>query len=496
MAPKAKADAKAKAKARADPKAKAKAKAEPKAKARAEGKAKASAKRAPEAPVEAPAPKKRASVGGKAVAAPAPAAGGKKAGGRAVDSRVPNAPNCSVVDDYAVKLNQTNVDGNNNKFYIIQVLQGEGKFYAWNRWGRVGEDGQNKLMPCSTKEQAIKEFEKKFKEKTKNNWADRDNFKSHTGSYTLVETEDSAGGAEDQAPMGKLTEAQINKGQDVLGKIEKELQKGGDSSILATLSSQFYSLIPTNFGRTKPVPINNQELLDKKVELLKFYLRMGFEEVEAEEDTGRTPISGVMAQPCPATLEEAANSLCGKGDINSSNKRGETLAKKQAGSPVRKMAASEYAAIMLYTSNAIYKDLNQCLRDENRQKIKKYFKYLRLFFQAMESLPKEKRTLWRGMGVDLHDNPQYKVGSVVTWWGISSCTSDINVAKNFAKGCGGKCTVITLETKTSSDISQITFYSNEKESLLCPGTQLKVKSNKQNGNVCEIQLEEVGRVIG
>lgn len=171
------------------------------------------------------------------------------------------------------------------------------------------------------------------------------------------------------------------------------------------------------------------------------------------------------------------------------------MEKKQAGKPVRKMTLKEYAAIMLYTSNAIYKDLNQSLRDENRTKLKKYFKYLRLFFEAMSALPKQKRTLWRGMSVDLHSNPQYKVGSTVTWWGISSCTSDVNVAKNFAKGCGGKCTVITVESKTASDISDITFYSNEKESLLCPGTQLKVKSNKMNGNVCEITLEEVGRAI-
>lgn len=59
------------------------------------------------------------------------------------------------------------------------------------------------------------------------------------------------------------------------------------------------------------------------------------------------------------------------------------------------------------------------------------------------------------------------------------------------RGCGGKCTLLTLDTKTACDISSITFYSNEKESLLAPGTQLKVKSCKINGNVSEIHLEEV-----
>ena len=35
---------------------------------------------------------------------------------------------------------------------------------------------------------------------------------------------------------------------------------------------------------------------------------------------------------------------------------------------------------MLYTSNAIYAQLNKALRDENRSAVRKYFDYLRLFF--------------------------------------------------------------------------------------------------------------------
>lgn len=63
------------------------------------------------------------------------------------------------------------------------------------------------------------------------------------------------------------------------------------------------------------------------------------------------------------------------------------------------------------------------------------------------------------------------------------------------RGCGGKCTLLTVECKTARDISCVTFYSNEKESLLAPGTQLKVKSNKTSGNITEITLEEIGRLI-
>jgi hypothetical protein len=34
---------------------------------------------------------------------------------------------------------------------------------------------------------AIKSFEKKFKDKTKNDWDKRDNFVAHAGKYTLIE---------------------------------------------------------------------------------------------------------------------------------------------------------------------------------------------------------------------------------------------------------------------------------------------------------------------
>jgi len=427
----------------------------------------------------------------KADAAGGPPAKKAKGGGRSVDSKVPNAGSLKVIDDYTIKLNQTHIDANNNKFYMIQVLEENGKFFSWNRWGRVGEPGQNKLQPAANADAAIKDFEKKFKDKTSNAWANRDNFKPVNGKYSIVETEDTEGGG-DSAPMGKLTEVQIGKGQTVLDQIDAELKKKSTNSTkVEQLSSEFYTLIPTITGRQRPPPINTDELLQAKVELLKFYLRMGFDVVE-EDTSGLTPISGVMEMPLPVTLAE-----CGVGgsSVKSSSSQGATLASKQAGNPSRKMNGELYAAIMLYTSNAIYADLNKCLRDENRSKVKKYFKYLRLLFEAMDHLPKEKKTLWRGISVDLASSPDYEVGKTVTWWSVTSTTADMNVARNFTKGCGGKCSLFTVETSTSTDISQLSFFGSEKESLLAPGTQLKVVSKKRNGNVAEIGLEEVGRVI-
>ncbi|CAK8994073.1 unnamed protein product [Durusdinium trenchii] len=275
------------AKARAGAKAKAAARTSPKAKAKAKAKARA------EKP--APAPKRKASGSsdagklrksssgdvGKAKAAR------KKGGGKKqVDDQVPGAGGYKVYQDYSVKLNQTNVKGNNNKYYIIQVLEGGGSYHAWNRWGRVGESGATKFTSFGSPDQAIKAFKSKFREKTCNAWEDADDFKPRKGKYIIVETEDAAGGG--SAPMGKLTAAQIAKGQAVLDKIAAAMKKKGAD--LDDLSSQYFSLIPHDFGRKRPTSIKTQALLQEQQELLKFYLRMGFEEVES---SAISPVEGL-----------------------------------------------------------------------------------------------------------------------------------------------------------------------------------------------------------
>lgn len=83
-------------------------------------------------------------------------------GGAAVDALVPNKDSYRVFQDggksYSATLNQSNLDHNNNKFYIIQILQNEStsQIYFWNRWGRVGVPGQNALKGPMTKEVAIR----------------------------------------------------------------------------------------------------------------------------------------------------------------------------------------------------------------------------------------------------------------------------------------------------------------------------------------------------
>ncbi|XP_030425584.1 protein mono-ADP-ribosyltransferase PARP3 isoform X2 [Gopherus evgoodei] len=232
-----------------------------------------------------------------------------------------NGGDAQIHEDYDCMLNQTNIGNNNNKFYIIQLIAHNGSYSCWNRWGRVGEVGQSKLSPFPSLEAAKKDFEKKFREKTKNSWAERENFVAHPGKYTLIEVQhgaeeeqevtmkvDSVDGGKcfkqrtlpcslDKAtqelvslifsndmfkeamqtmnidvkkmPLGKLSKQQIAKGFEALEAIETALQEQPLSCRqLEELSSRFYTIIPHSFGRARPPPINTQEIVQAKKDML------------------------------------------------------------------------------------------------------------------------------------------------------------------------------------------------------------------------------------
>ena len=68
----------------------------------------------------------------------------------------------------------------------------------------MGEPGQNAMKGPFTKiDPATKEFEKKFKDKTRNDWSDRANFTPVPGKYTLIDMGDEEEGEEETAMVGK-----------------------------------------------------------------------------------------------------------------------------------------------------------------------------------------------------------------------------------------------------------------------------------------------------
>eukprot|EP01083_Nonionella_stella_P015063 42164_1 len=97
----------------------------------------------------------------------------------------------SVLEDlddgvvYDAKLNQT--FANNNKFYVLQVIQKDGanEFYYHFRWARVGYKGQTKTCKAD-KDACIAAFKRKFHDKTLNDWEERDSFEAKPRKYTYL----------------------------------------------------------------------------------------------------------------------------------------------------------------------------------------------------------------------------------------------------------------------------------------------------------------------
>mmetsp|Transcript_19383 Transcript_19383/g.41946 ORF Transcript_19383/g.41946 Transcript_19383/m.41946 type:complete len:849 (-) Transcript_19383:893-3439(-) len=253
------------------------------------------------------------------------------AGTGEVDPACPLASSGAYLhEDYDVMLNQTDISANKNKFYVAQLVCSGGQYYLWTRWGRVGESGATQMNGPMDLQDGIKEFKSKFRAKTGNNFDDRDNFVPQAGKYELIslaikkeeEEEDvkppmpaaaaarggkvkikdepgtSSGPATcsldpttrsfiefifsdelfsgamtsmeldiSRMPLGRLSEAQVKRGMDVLEEIEEEIQGRARRAELQKLSSKFYQVVPHSFGRRVPPVIDSLDTVQQKFDL-------------------------------------------------------------------------------------------------------------------------------------------------------------------------------------------------------------------------------------
>lgn len=244
--------------------------------------------------------------------------------GYLIDSACKYTSNVSLLDVdncvYSCTLNQTDIKYNSNKFYIMQIIVTDTNFVMYVRYGRIGETGRSSYDSFNNKNDAIRDFQKKFKSKTGNSWG-TENFEKKNNKYymTKVETvevesdedissEDLESNSEsddldpkiinflelisnvkymnnalreleidtEKMPLGKIKNSQINEAYAVLDKINKNLT---NKNKLIELSSEFYTLIPISCGRSVPPIINNANLVAKNVNLLNELSQMVFANV-------------------------------------------------------------------------------------------------------------------------------------------------------------------------------------------------------------------------
>ncbi|MBP0452348.1 MULTISPECIES: ADP-ribosyltransferase domain-containing protein [unclassified Kitasatospora] len=154
------------------------------------------------------------------------------------------------------------------------------------------------------------------------------------------------------------------------------------------------------------------------------------------------------------------------------------------------LSADAIAALHLYTcESAFYREINAVLRSPDRARLVPYLPYLRLLFSAVSQLPVRTEPLWRGVSLDLR--AQYPLGRTVTWWGVSSCTSEPGVARGFL-GSRGRRTLFEVQPARAVGIRSFSAFTGEEEFILLPGTQLKVTDVKtERSGLCTVRLTEL-----
>ncbi|CAI2359541.1 unnamed protein product [Moneuplotes crassus] len=231
-----------------------------------------------------------------------------------VDHKIPNPGSYEVVCAGGKVLNAhlmyADCVRNNNKFYIIQGLKSGSSYYLWTRWGRVGVDGQVGKLMCGNQTALIAQFNKKLSAKTSKGYNQieitYEDVEETTKKVEALEKKKSkepkqqkkkeselpssvqkllsfifdmkmieksvvkVGFNVKKLPLGKLSKATITKGYKVLQKIDQEMKGVGSLTNLGALSSEFYSIIPHDFGFAKlsQFVIDTRQKLKDKLELV------------------------------------------------------------------------------------------------------------------------------------------------------------------------------------------------------------------------------------
>jgi hypothetical protein len=184
--------------------------------------------------------------------------------------------------------------------------------------GRTGTIyGGTKTEEFHDQSVAIKAFQTLFFDKTGNNWTDREAFKKlpnkfypleiDYGSHDMQKALDNANASrcsnlpqsvQDlirfifdvesmeqtllsfeidliKMPLGKLSRNQLNKGYKVLHELQTLIENGAtNKTAIIDASNRFYTLIPHNFSRAKPIILDKIDMIQSKTEIINSLLEI------------------------------------------------------------------------------------------------------------------------------------------------------------------------------------------------------------------------------
>jgi len=275
---------------------------------------------------------------------------------------------------------------------------------------------------------------------------------------------------------------------DHFGTVNAALASLGADEIDWLPSTGWNKLAAQNGGSDDDIADRMGTFIASTMELHQLYL----DRLSSVKDEGLAlpAITGVFDTPLMDFREAVAPVAALLSGLERDAERSHEFAKRRADEAFTGLSADAIAALYLYTcESAFYREINAILRSPDRNRLVPYLPYLRLLFSAVSQLPARTEPLWRGVSLDLR--AQYPLGRTVTWWGVSSCTSELRVAKSFL-GSRGKRTLFEVTPVRAVGIRTFSAFTGEEEFILPPGTQLKVTDVKaEPGGLCTVKLTEL-----
>ena len=169
------------------------------------------------------------------------------------------------------------------------------------------------------------------------------------------------------------------------------------------------------------------------------------------------------------------------------------LAKQNCNRTSSVLTWDESAAIYLYSMPmSFFRRLNEFLRAEDRNSLKPWFVFLKLFITALEKLPSCEIIAWRGVADDV--GSAFTENDTQVWWSVNSCSKALNVIEVYL---GDKSTVFAIDATNAKDISAFSTFPQEQEVILMPGSHLRVKSKSLNfrNSLFIVHLEEESATV-
>lgn len=203
------------------------------------------------------------------------------------------------------------------------------------------------------------------------------------------------------------------------------------------------------------------------------------------QEVNRSPIFGYEDSSI-LTLEEAAEKLTPLVPNVLANVR---TAKRKHYRHSDLLTQDESAAIYLYSMpSSFFSSLNNALRAENRDALKPWFAYLKLFMTALKKLPSTKMVVWRGVNGDV--SSVFANNNIQIWWSINSTSMDLKIVEPFIDEQG---TLFAIEAICGKHISQFSACPEEKEVILMPGTYVRARAAPLNfiNRLFVVHLDEV-----